>query len=145
MLVSNQVKKRKKYITEMETVENDFIKFWIENDILYSQFKKATLVDLDKIKELIDLRTEISAGEKQYWCYDFSGIKEYNKEARDYAEKEGQDDLYACAVIFDSHIAKFTLNIFLKLKTPLIPLKGFTKKEEAVNWLKELKRKNEVF
>lgn len=125
----------------MKIVENDFMKFWIEDGILYSRFKKPTIVDLEKIKALIELRTKISNGEKQYWCYDFSGIKAYNKEARDYADVNGQDDLYACAVIFDSHIAKFTLNIYMKLKVPLIPLKGFTKKSEAINWFKELKKK----
>ncbi len=125
----------------MKEVESDFIKFWIEDGILYSQFKKQTIVDIEKIKTLIGLRTEISDGEKQYWCYDFDGIKSYDKEARDYDEKNGQEYLHACAVIFNSHIAKFTFNTFMKLKKPLIPLKGFTKKEDAVNWLKELKKR----
>lgn len=120
-------------------LENDFIRFWIEDGILHSEFKTQTTVDLEKIKVVVDLRTEISDGEKQYWCYDFNRIKAYNKEARDYADKKGQEDLYACAVVFNSHIAKFTLNAFMKLKNPLIPLKGFTKKEEAVKWLNELK------
>lgn len=124
-------------------LENDFIKFWIEDGILHSGFKIQTTVDFEKIKEVIDLRTEISGGEKQYWCYDFNGIKAYDKEARDYADKNGQGDLHACAVIFNSHIAKFTLNAFMKLKNPLIPLKGFVKKEEAVKWLKELKELKE--
>jgi hypothetical protein len=128
---------------DIKEVENDFMKFWIEDGILYSQFKKPTTVNIERIKALIDLRTKISDGEKQYWCYDFNGIKSYDKEARDYAEIHGQKDLYACAAVFNSHIAKFTLNTFMILKTPLIPLKGFTKKNEAINWLKELKKKNE--
>jgi len=127
----------------IKEVENDFMKFWIEDGILYSQFKKPTTINIEKIKALIDLRTEISDGKKQYWCYDFNGIKSYDKEARDYAEIYGQEYLYACAAVFNSHIAKFTLNTFMRLKKPLIPLKGFTKKNEAINWLNELKGKNE--
>lgn len=127
----------------IKEVENDFIKFWIEDNILYSEFKKPTIVNIERIKALIDLRTEISNGEKQYWCYNFDGIKSYDKEARDYAEVNGQEDLHACAAVFNSHIAKFTLNAFMILKTPLIPLKGFTKKTEAVNWLNELKEKKD--
>ena len=119
-------------------LENDFIKFWIEDGILYSRFKKISVIDLEKIKGIIDLRTQISEGEDQYWCYDFDKIKSYNKDARDYAEIHGQDHLKGCAVVFNSHIAKFVLNTFMTLKKPLIPLKGFTKKEEAVNWLKRL-------
>jgi len=124
-------------------VENDFIKFWIEDGILYSQFKKSIIINMECIKALIELRTEISAGEKQYWCYDFKGIESYDKEARDYAEIHGQEYLYACAAVFNSHIAKFTLNTFMILKTPLIPLKGFTQKQDAVNWLNEIKKKKE--
>lgn len=120
-------------------LENDFIKYWIEDGILYSEFITQTDVDIEKIKAVIDLRAEISDGEKQYWCYDFNRIKSYNKEARDFADKNGQQYLHACAVVFNSHIAKFTLNAYMKLKNPLIPLKGFTKKEEAVKWLNELK------
>jgi hypothetical protein len=127
----------------MRTVENDFVKFWIEDGIMYSQFKKLTEGDKQKLKDLIDLRHEISAGEKQYWCYDFNGLKSYDKDARDYADAHGQDYLFACAVVLNSHITKFILNTFMVLKNPLVPLKGFTRKNEAVKWLKELKEKEQ--
>lgn len=121
--------------------ENDFIKFWIEKDILYSQFKKPTEVTIEKIKAIIDLRHQISDGKSQYWCYDFNGVKSYDKQARDYAAQYGQDHLYACAVVLNSHVTKFILNSFMLLKKNTVPLKGFTKKEDAVNWLKEFKKK----
>ncbi|WP_026715069.1 DUF7793 family protein [Flavobacterium daejeonense] len=126
----------------MRTVENDFIKFCVEDDILYSQFKKPTIGTLKNIKTIIDLRHEISIGQKQYWCYDFNGIKSFEKAARDYADIYGQASLYACAVVLNSHVTKFILNMFMKLKNPVVPLKGFTKKSEAVQWLNELKKKN---
>jgi hypothetical protein len=127
----------------MKEVENDFIKFWIEDNILYSQFKKPTDGTIENIKAIIDLRNEISDDKKQYWCYDFNGIKPYDKEARDYAEKNGQEHLYACAVVLNSHIAKFMLNVFMILKKSTVPLRGFTKKNDAINWLNELKEKDE--
>lgn len=126
-----------------KTLENDFIQFWIEDDgILYSQFKKTAIGTKENIKTIIDLRHEISDGEKQYWCYDFNGIQSYDKEARDYADQYGQEYLHACAVILNSHITKFILNTFMKLKSTSVPLKGFTKKSEAVKWLNELKENN---
>jgi hypothetical protein len=129
----------------MKEVENDFIKFWIEDDILYSQFKKPTDGTIENIQAIIDLRNSISDNKKQYWCYDFNGIKSYDKEARDYAEKKGQEHLYACAVILNSHIARFILNTFMILKQPKVPLKGFTEKNKAINWLNELKKKTKEF
>lgn len=129
-------------ILNMKKIENDFIKFWIEDDILYSQFKKPTIGTLENIKAIISLRHEVSAGEKQYWCYDFGGIKTFDKVARDYADKYGQDNLHACAVVLNSHITKFIVNTFMLLKNPVVPLRGFTKKSEAINWLNELKEMN---
>jgi hypothetical protein len=126
----------------MEELENDFIKFWFENGILYSRFKKTTDGTLENIKEIIDLRHQISNNKKQYWCYDFNGIKSYDKLGRDYAEKNGQEHLYGCAILLNSHITKFILNTFMTLKKPVVPLKGFTNKEDAVNWLNELMKKN---
>lgn len=128
----------------IKEVENDFVKFWIEDDILYSQFKKPIDGSVENIKALIDLRTEISNGEKQYWCYDFNGIKSYDIEARNYADKNGQEHLYACAVIFNSDVARFILNTFMGLKKPVVSLKGFAKKNDAINWLNELKKENEL-
>jgi len=126
----------------MKEIENDFIKFWIEDDILYSQFKEQTNGTLENLKAIIDLRHEISVGHKQYWCYDFNGIKSFDKASRDYAEIYGQENLHACAVVLNSHLTKFILNTFMRLKNPLVPLKGFTKKSEAIKWLNELKEKN---
>ncbi|WP_418263994.1 hypothetical protein [Flavobacterium faecale] len=126
----------------MKELENEFIKFWIEDDILYSRFKKPTIGNFENTKAIIDLRTEISNGEKQYWLYDFNGIRSYDKEGRDYADQYGQEHLFGCAVLLNSHIAKFILNTFMKLKKPTVPVKGFTKKEDAIHWLNELKKVN---
>ena len=51
----------------MTTVENDFIEFWVEDDILYSQFKKPTIGTLENIKAIIDLRVERSLSECVKW------------------------------------------------------------------------------
>ncbi len=66
----------------MKELENDFIKFWIENDILYSRFKKATELNLDTIKQTIEMREKISGGQKQYWLYDITNLKTVTKEAQ---------------------------------------------------------------
>lgn len=129
----------------MKTLENDFIKFWIEDGILYSEFKKVTNVSLEQIRTLINLRTEISENKNQYWCFNFKNLKSFDKDARDYSEKYGQEHLNACAAVLDSHVSKFIMNTFIKLKKPVVPLKGFSNKEEAITWLNEIKSKNEQF
>lgn len=88
-------------------IENDYIKYWIEDGILYSEYKKETAIVLELCR------------------------------------KYGQDFLYACAVIVNSHLTLFIYNIFVKTKTVRVPLKAFTKKEKAAEWLKETKIKIE--
>ncbi len=124
-------------------VENEFMEFWIENDILFSRFKIKTYIDLEKSKTIIQLRNQISGEKYQYWCNEIKNVNGFSIEARNYANKFGQDNLFACAVIVNSLLTQFIFNVFLKMKKPNIPFKSFSTKEDAVAWLNELKIKNE--
>lgn len=127
----------------MKELENDFIKFWIENDILYSRFKKATELNLDTIKQTIEMREKISGGQKQYWLYDITNLKTVTKEARNYATKYGEDFIHANAVLVNSYISKFIFTAYAKFSKPNFPFLCYTKKEAAIDWLLEIKAKNE--
>lgn len=123
---------------EKRIVENNFIRFWIEDGIMYSAFKEPTVVNLDVARKIVELRHEISQGEKQRWCFDFTLLKEYKKEARDYAAIHGQEYLYGTAVIINSHIERFILNTFMRLKSSKIPLQAFRTREDAAKWLNSI-------
>jgi hypothetical protein len=125
-----------------KNIENSFVKFWIEDGILFNEFKIPTDLNIENCKEIIKLRHEICQGDFYYWCTSFLNIKSMPKEGRDYTDKYGQNFLYASAGLVESAIQAFIVNIFIKLKNPKIPFKAFTSKEDAVNWLKELKAKN---
>jgi hypothetical protein len=127
----------------MVEVENDFIKFYIEDGILFSEYKRMVSVNIEYSKEVIKLRNQISNNVNQYWCYDIRNLKSMDLESRNYADKYGQDNLFACAVIVNSLLTQFIFNVFLKMKKPNIPFKSFSTKEDAVAWLNELKIKNE--
>lgn len=128
----------------MVELENDFIRFWIVDGILYSKFTHKVNFELEKIKKLIETRHLISNNEKQYWCYDVKDANGFSKECRDYADTHGQDFLFACALVINSHLHKFLFNAFLKLKKSKIPFQTFTDTEKAVEWLLEIKAKNEI-
>jgi hypothetical protein len=126
-----------------KVLENEYIRFWIENRILFSEYKKPINLDLNIGVEIIKLRHEISAGEKQYWCYDFKNIISMPSETKEHAAKYGQEYLHATAVIVYNHLQKFIVNIFISLKKPTIPFMAFTDKEKALQWLKLHQEKNE--
>lgn len=127
----------------MKELENDFIKFWIENGILFSRFKKPTELNLDTVKLTIEMREKISGGQKQYWLYDITNLKTVTKEARNYASKHGEDFIQANAVLVNSYISKFIFTAYSKLSRPNFPFLCYTKKEQAIDWLLEMKAKNE--
>lgn len=128
----------------MNEVENEYARFWIENDILMSQFKRSINVTKEIMIELIELRHHISKNTHQCWCMDCTNMLSMSKEARDYAEKHGQELLYGCAVLISSHVGKALYNSYNKFYPPKIPFVFFTKKEKAVEWLLTFKQELEM-
>ncbi len=120
-------------------IKNEYVEMWIENGILFSKFQKSIEIDIEKMKLLIGLREEISNGLNQYWMYDIGNLKNVTKEARDYADINGQNYLNAIAVIVSSHITKFIFSTYIKLNKPLKPCLVFKDKVKALEWLLELK------
>jgi hypothetical protein len=127
----------------MDRIENEYIVYWRENGILFSSFKSPTVMTVEVIKTAIEMRHNLSDNSKQYWCSDVTKLKSFNKDARDYADKYGQEFLRATAIVVNSHITRFIFNTYMKLKKAKIPLEAFKSKEDAVSWLNELKRINE--
>ena len=123
--------------------KEEFIRFYLEDGILFSEFTKLTVIDLAHAKRIISLREEISNGENQYWCYDIKGMKSMDIDARNYADKNGQQFLSACAVIVHTPVTKFIFNVFVRLKSPKIPFRCFTERDDAISWLKKMKAKCE--
>ena len=126
----------------MEMIENEYVKFWFEDGLLINELKFPIHVTEDVMKELIILRHKISNDDNQYWCMDCTNILSVNKAARDYASEYGQDYIYANAAVINSHLTKAIFNAFFILKKPRIPFLFFTKKENAISWLLEMKEKN---
>jgi hypothetical protein len=83
----------------MREASNDFVKFWMEDGIMYSRFLKEVQLDLECIQEFIQFRHEFSQGEKKYWLHDMKGLKIMTKDAKEYGDKYGQEFLYAGAIV----------------------------------------------
>lgn len=68
----------------METFENDYVKIWIEDDILYSNYQKNIIIDLDIAKKIIEDRVKFTKGKNYPILIDFTNLHSVTKEARDY-------------------------------------------------------------
>ena len=109
-----------------------------------SSFKPGTELDLEMIKHTIEMREKISAGKNQYWLYDIRNLKAVTKEARNYAIQYGEDFISASAVLVNSYITKFIFTTYLKINKPNFPFLCYTKREKAIDWLLEMKAKNDA-
>lgn len=123
-------------------VENESVKLWIQNGILYSCYKEATYMTLEKTIEAIELRHKISNNEYQYWCMDVCNLRYFSKEAMEYIDLHGQELLYACAAIVNSFLTKFMFEVYIRFNKTKVPMKSFTSEEKAVIWLNKMKKHN---
>ncbi len=125
----------------MGMIENENYKLWIENGLLFSVFKKPTDMTLEVAKSAIELRHSISNNQHQYWCMDLRNLKETSDEAKKCIDENGDEFLYACAMIVNSHLMKFMVKVFNRKKKRKIPVEIFSSETYAVNWLNKMKER----
>ncbi|MBC7846589.1 MAG: hypothetical protein H7Y10_08865 [Flavobacterium sp.] len=74
---------------------------------------------------------------------DLRNLKDTSDEAKKYIDENGEEFLHACAMIVNSHLMKFMVKGFNRMKNRKIPVEIFSSETDAVNWLNEIKeRKN---
>jgi hypothetical protein len=122
----------------MEQIENDFIRLWIENEIVYGKYKPNTVIDLIAAKKIVEDRLWLSKG-KDYPSLSFiDDLKSVTKEARDFFSKgDGIKHMKNLALLTRSPISKMLGNFWLQISKPTVPTRLFTNEDDAIAWLKE--------
>ena len=72
---------------------------------------------------------------------DLRNLKSASKETHDYIGNNGNELLHASAIIVNTFLAKFIVEVYIRVKRPKIPVKIFNSKVNAVDWLMEIKDK----
>jgi hypothetical protein len=124
----------------MKQIETQDVFFSIENDILFCSYKKQIQIDITIAKRIIKDRVEFTGGKLYPILIDFTNMHSVTKEARDYMNdpEGGLKGLLGGAFLSNSLVTTLFVNLYLTINKPTIPAKFFTKKTEALNWLKEL-------
>lgn len=124
----------------MKTFENDYVSMWIEDDILFSNYKKQLEIDIDVAKQIVLDRINFTGGKPYCIMIDFTHLKSVTKDARDYMNNPqgGLKGLLGGAFLSNNVVATLFVNLFLKVSHPSIPARFFTKKTEAIDWLKKI-------
>jgi len=121
-----------------------YTSFWKEADdnILFWDYAPKTKIDISIAKELVKNRLEYSKGKLMYTFIDFTNVQSVTKEARDYmnSPEGGLKGILGGAFLSNSIVSNVFVNLYLKINKPSIPAKFFTKREDAIFWLKSLNK-----
>jgi hypothetical protein len=124
--------------------EFKYTTFWkeAEDNILFWNYTPQVEMDITVAKELVKNRLEYSEGKPMYTLIDFTNVKSVTKEARDYmnSSEGGLKGILGGAFLSNSIVSNVFINLYLKINRPSVPAKFFTKREDALAWLKELKQ-----
>ena len=109
------------------------------DNILEVKWNEAlTEIEKDHIIQVRDFVGEFGKGKKMLTYFDTYNFMFITPEARTYAgTKEASDYTLANAVLIDSLPKKILFNFVMRINKPVVPTKGFSSKEEAMNWLKQ--------
>jgi hypothetical protein len=69
---------------------------------------------------------------------DYCSVSETSKDARDYfTTQSASEGLSAMAILIDSPVGKMLGSFFIAIYKTSYPVRIFTKKDKALNWLKK--------
>lgn len=123
----------------MREYEDENIRF-IEDSGIYYMIFLSSKIDLEMAKEIVQNRLIFQRGIDALLFVDGCVIGEIKKDAREYfGSDESKKNLTALAIYSNTVFGAFLGNFVIKvnLKTFNIPIKFFSNKEKAINWLKD--------
>ena len=119
-----------------ELVENKFIQFWREEEIIVGRYKKDVFVSLEVAKEIVELRRENYKG-KFLWLLYIENFSIVTPEAREYfASSYANENVIKWAFIPTNSFSIVLSNIFISFNKPIVPIKLFKDKKAAIEWLR---------
>jgi hypothetical protein len=113
------------------------------SDIVFIEYAKNLKLNLAIAKEIVADRFDFMKGQKHYLLVDVTNIKYYSPEVKAFMRDRegGAKNVLAGAFIAPNLVATLLANVFVK-KINTVPVKIFSSKNEALNWIKELKDKS---
>jgi hypothetical protein len=119
----------------MPHFENEFARFWIENQILYFVYKPGVVVNIRAAKKIVSDRLKFQQEVAYPVFCDVRGITDSDKAARSYLANEGSVLVKAVSVLVESPVTRSMLNFYLRMSKPLVPTQIFTDKVSALKYL----------
>ncbi len=117
--------------------ENEYALFWVEQGILFFEYKPDVILDLSVAKRVVADRIQFQ-NEKSYpvLC-DIRGIVDTDKSGRDYLAQSGSLLTKAVGLIVHQKVSLTISNFYLQISKPTVPTQLFSNKEAGIVYLKQ--------
>ena len=120
-----------------KTHENKYAIYLMTKDLMHIIYKKDFCIDLKAAQIIVRDRMMLQNGREMSVLCDIREVRRVNKPARDYLALEGSQWVTALAFLIDPPVTDVISNIYLGTHAQTIPTRSFTKKSEALAFLKE--------
>lgn len=123
-------------IAAHESYRNQHARFWIEEGILFFEYKPNTTIDLEVAIRVVADRIALQ-NERQLPVFcDMRGMIFIDKAGRDYLAKSGSLMATAVALIVNDNVSMTLSSFYLEINKPSVPTQIFTDKREALGYLR---------
>jgi hypothetical protein len=116
-----------------------------DNGFLESVVHEGVLIDTPFLEEGKKQLEELGRGRKFYVLSEGAGHFRITRKARSLSASREYSSHLAAIAILTSHLSiKLMVDLYNKLDKPPVTTKSFTKREDAINWLKQQKAADEI-
>jgi hypothetical protein len=119
-----------------ESYRNQNARFWIEEGILFFEYKPNTTIDLEVAMRVVADRVAFQ-NERQLPVFcDMRGMISIDKAGRDYLAKSGSLLAKAVALIVNENVSMTLSTFYLEINKPSVPTQIFTDEQEGLGYLR---------
>jgi len=113
-----------------------------DSDIIFAEFPNNLKINLAVAKEIVANRLDFAKNKEHYVIIDVSNVREISTEAKEYMQRPdtGQKNVLGVAFLATNPVSALIANIFIKTQKDF-QARFFSKKEDAVEWIMEYKKK----
>jgi hypothetical protein len=118
-------------------LDTAYIRLELEDDILVATYKKGNKITVEVARDIVQARVKFTENRSVGVLLCNQGVISFTKDARSYlSSPEGTRGIKAAAILTDTAATVMIGNFFIKVNQPPIPVKLFSNRVRAMEWLK---------
>ncbi|RUT71538.1 hypothetical protein D0817_06585 [Flavobacterium cupreum] len=115
--------------------ENELFILSISNSIISLEFKSKTVINLSAAQNIVATRLQLQAKKVYPLFLDMRGVTDSDKAGRDYLAQYGFMLTKAVVIVVNPGVSSVITSFYLKRYTAEVPVKVFTEKLKAMEFL----------